>query len=971
MRGRERELQVAAECLGDAERGHGGVLLIDGEPGIGKSEILAQVINEAASRDFTLATAEASELGRQIPFAPLLTALPELVGGRTGDAFRSDAPEAWIPVVDHIRTLLERRAAASPVLVSLDDLQFADPATLFALRLLPPQFASYPLVWSMSRCTARPGGAGVLFDLLGSDGATRLTLAPLADEAVSGLMADTLGAVPDPALTALASGAAGNPFLLVELIRGLQEENAIRISEGRAALVCGRLPQRVRAVAQRWLEGLSGNTQYLIQTAAVLGPTFGLEDVAEMRGQTPGVMLPLVDEAVGAGILRAGEEDLAFRHKLVWRAILEAVPPPARQAMHRQFGEMLLARGGPAITAAAHLLKGARQGGSVVTAGLDTAAEKVLRSSPQMAADLSLRALELTEAADPARFRRTVRAAGALTAAARLEEATSLVSAALVQPQPTTNDTQLRSVLASILCLQGRAQQAQAEAETVLSRPHLTGLPRDEAVVTQLQALVALGESSRARRLAENILAAFGEYGEPALTGALSVLATTCWDDGRLDQGLHLAREAVRRTSTVSPDARRFQPLLAFAARLIDIRQLSEAEAVIRAAAESFRAFHPNVSEAIPAILRARVDLALGRMDDARAHAQTALDIADMFGTRPHSSLAHSVLSVIALRQGDLRTAGLHARNRPDVTHYADAYARTETLLAQAQFAEAAVGPETAIKALGGIYAGLPAHRHVLIGEPTASAWLVRAALAAGRHELATGVARVADELARDKPAFDVITVAAAHCGGIVGQDPVRLAHAAATHPDPWARASASEDLGTVLAATTNPDDAVAHLDDALGGYGDVGAARDLARVRRRLRRLGIRRRHWMSAGRPAAGWASLTETERITSILVAQGLSNQQAADQMYVSTHTVAFHLRQIFRKLGISSRVELVRLMAEQPPSWENSYPVPASHDPGSHDPGSHDPGSHDPGSHDSGQGQPPGSGDDPERARSREG
>ena len=881
-------MQVAAECLGDAERGHGGVLLIDGEPGIGKSVVLAQVINEAVGRNYSLATAEAGELGRQIPFAPLLTALPELVGGLTGDAFRSDAPEAWIPVVDHIRTLLERRAAASPVLVSLDDLQFADPATLFALRLLARQFASYPLVWSLSRCTARPGGAGVLFDLLGSDGATRLTLAPLADEAVAGLMADALGAVPDPALTELASGATGNPFLLVELIRGLQEENAIRISQGRAALVCGRLPQRVRAVAQRRLEGVSRNTQYLIQTAAVLGLTFGLEDVAEMQGQTP-----------------------------------------------------------------------------ALTAGLDTAAEKVLRSSPQTAADLSLRALELTEVADPARFRRTVRAAGALTAAARLEEATGLVSAALAQPQPTANDTELRSVLASILCLRGRAQQAHAEAETVLGLPHLTGLPRDEAVVTQLQALIALGESSGARGLAENILAAFGEYGEPALTGALSVLAMTCWDDGRLDQGLHLAREAVRRTSTVSPDARHFQPLLAFAARLIDIRQLSEAEAVIHAAAESFRAFRPNVSEAIPAILRARVDLALGRMDDARAHAQTALDIADMLGTCPHSSLAHSVLSVIALRQGDLRAAGLHVRNRVDATHYIDAYARTETLLAHAQFVEAAVGPETAIKALSGIYAGLPAHRHVLIGEPTASAWLVRTALAAGRHELATGVARVADELAQDNPALDVITVAAAHCGGIVGQDPARLAHAAAAHPDPWARASASEDLGTVLAATTNPDDAVAHLDDALGGYGDVGAARDLARVRRRLRRLGVRRRHWVSAGRPAAGWASLTETERITSILVAQGLSNQQAADQMYVSTHTVAFHLRQIFRKLGISSRVELVRLMAEQPPGWENSYPVPASYDPASYDPASHDPGSYD-----SGQGQPPGLGNGRERARSRE-
>jgi DNA-binding CsgD family transcriptional regulator len=928
MRGRERELQVAAQCLGAAEHGRGGVLLIDGEPGIGKSEILAQVVNEAASRSFSLASAEAGELGQQIPFAPLLTALPELLGGLTSDAFRSDAPEAWMPVVDHIRTLLERRAEASPVLVSLDDLQFADPATLFALRLLPRQLASYSLVWSLARCTARPGDAAVLFDLLGSDGAARVTLAPLAGEVVAGLITDALGAVPDPALTALASGAAGNPLLLIELIRGLQEESAIQVSQGKAALVLGRLPQRVRAVARRRLEGLSAHAQYLIQTAAVLGLTFALDDVAEMRGQTPAVLLPLVDEAVGAGVLRAGEEDLAFKHKLIWRAVIEAVPPSARQAMHRQYGEMLLARGGSAMTAAAHLLKGAREGDSAVTAGLDTAAEKVLRSSPPAAADLSLRALELTEAVDPVRFRRTVRAAGALTAAARLEEATSLVSAALAQPQPTAHDTELRSVLTSILCLQGQAQQAQAEAETVLGRPHLTGLLRDEAVVAQLQALTALGENSTARGLAENILAGFGEHGEPALTGALSVLAATCWDDGRLDQGLHLVREAVRRTSAVSPDARHFQPLLAFAARLIDVRQLGEAEAVIHAAALSFRAFRPNVSETIPAILRARVDLAMGRMDDAWAHAQTALDIADTLGTRPHSSLAHSVLSVIALRQGDLRAAGLHIRNRPETTHYTDAYARTETLLAQAQFVEAAGGSETAMKALGGIYAGLPAHRHVLIGEPTASAWLARTALAAGRHELATGVARVADELAQDNPAFDVMTVAAAHCGGIVGQDPARLAHAAATHPDPWARASAAEDLGTVLAAMTNQDDAVAHLDDALGGYGDVGAARDLARVRRRLRRLGVRRRHWVSAGRPAMGWASLTETERITSVLVAQGLSNQQAADRMYVSTHTVAFHLRQIFRKLGISSRVELVRLMAEQPPGWENSHPVPGS-------------------------------------------
>ena len=97
MRGRERELQVAAECLGHAERGRGAVLLIDGEPGVGKSEVLARVINQAVSRNYSLASAEAGELGQRIPFAPLLTALPELVGGLTGDAFRADAPRPGYP----------------------------------------------------------------------------------------------------------------------------------------------------------------------------------------------------------------------------------------------------------------------------------------------------------------------------------------------------------------------------------------------------------------------------------------------------------------------------------------------------------------------------------------------------------------------------------------------------------------------------------------------------------------------------------------------------------------------------------------------------------------------------------------------------------------------------------------------------------------------------------------------------------
>jgi DNA-binding CsgD family transcriptional regulator len=105
-------------------------------------------------------------------------------------------------------------------------------------------------------------------------------------------------------------------------------------------------------------------------------------------------------------------------------------------------------------------------------------------------------------------------------------------------------------------------------------------------------------------------------------------------------------------------------------------------------------------------------------------------------------------------------------------------------------------------------------------------------------------------------------------------------------------------------------------LTEAIEGYQAVGAAADMARVRRRLRQLGVRRRHWTPAqDRPAVGWESLTETERVVAGLVADGLSNRDVAARMYVSIHTVAFYLRQIFRKLGIGSRVELDRIVVER--------------------------------------------------------
>ncbi|MEV5706374.1 LuxR C-terminal-related transcriptional regulator [Actinoallomurus sp. NPDC052274] len=159
--------------------------------------------------------------------------------------------------------------------------------------------------------------------------------------------------------------------------------------------------------------------------------------------------------------------------------------------------------------------------------------------------------------------------------------------------------------------------------------------------------------------------------------------------------------------------------------------------------------------------------------------------------------------------------------------------------------------------------------------------------------------------------------VAAEHARGLLDGDERALDRASVDHADPWARASAAEDLGALAASrgTGSRQSAIASLDQALAGYDRIGAAWDAARVRHRLRRLGVRRRHWTQGDRPVSGWGSLTDTERRIAELVAQGLTNRQVADQLFISVHTTAFHLRHIFRKLEIGSRFELARRVMEE--------------------------------------------------------
>jgi DNA-binding NarL/FixJ family response regulator len=131
--------------------------------------------------------------------------------------------------------------------------------------------------------------------------------------------------------------------------------------------------------------------------------------------------------------------------------------------------------------------------------------------------------------------------------------------------------------------------------------------------------------------------------------------------------------------------------------------------------------------------------------------------------------------------------------------------------------------------------------------------------------------------------------------------------------------AAAREDLGHVLTARRKQQDAIAELEAAYEIYGQSGADHDAARVRAALRALGIRKRR-STVARPAHGWGSLTSSEAAVVELVAKGLTNREAANELFLSPATINTHLVHAFTKLGIRSRVELARIAAERPPAHD---------------------------------------------------
>jgi DNA-binding CsgD family transcriptional regulator len=288
--------------------------------------------------------------------------------------------------------------------------------------------------------------------------------------------------------------------------------------------------------------------------------------------------------------------------------------------------------------------------------------------------------------------------------------------------------------------------------------------------------------------------------------------------------------------------------------------------------------------------------------------------LAGRLRTKLFEPAARSVLAAVALLQGNERGATAQVQVVPDgVSSQRSLFGLRLGSFVELQVREASDGFAAAV---GHMVADddVVGWKRLLLEDPTAAAWLVRAALDADDRPCAERSVRCAEELAADNPELSSLLAAADHARGLLTGDADLLVGAAAAHRRPWAKARATEDAGVTVSAK-HAAAARPYLDQALEAYHEIGAEHDVARVRSLLRNIGVRHCHWRRRERPVSGWESLTETERTVSDLVAQGLTNRKAAEQMFLSPHTIDFHLRQIFRKLQIDSRVDLTRLTIER--------------------------------------------------------
>jgi DNA-binding CsgD family transcriptional regulator len=933
--GRDDELATLRAGVEALRRGEGAVVWVEGEAGIGKSSLVAEALS-AADPAWEVGWGIADRLTERLPLRVMLDCLgvrpgsPDPRRAKAAELLRSErlglvsGGDASAVGVEVLVTLTDELCAAAPVVIVIDDMQWADAASLVVWHQLAASITQLRLLL-IATCRLSPPRPEVreVRGAVARRGGEVIRLGPLPEKDVAALVTKMLGSSSsDDALGKLTAQAAGNPLYVRELVDALVRERAPQVTaDGGAATA--RLPVSLASVLSDRLTSVPAETERVLQTAALLGGTFTVTDLAVLLRRPALDLAASLQEAVTAGILAGSGTDLAFRHPLIHQFLYERMPTALRTALHAEAARELALTGADALSVAQQLFAASRPGGSWARAWLVQAAPALVTRAPQLTADLLQRELTETPGGDETWDQLRASLARALLAAGSHEQAERQASQALTVMTDPERRAETYFVLADAQLSLGRDADAASTVRQALASVELPQKwqPRMLALLAMLER-ASTGDLDAADATARQALAVAREAADPFATAhALADL----WLINSVRRDHAAALECLDEALRVLGDGPADADLRSFAldSRIFTLQNLDrwpDAELALHTAREHARQ-SGSPGGASWALAAAVLRYWLGQWDDALAE----LDTSDFLGPthsylREHWSalLVHGVAALIAGRRDQRAAAGQQLRKGLALPIHTIPERENQDFLIAAHAIALEQGGEIgqAIRALAGLLPRRDAEMTLI------HQWLpdlVRLALAVGdeRTALTAAQACAAEAAAETPPARAAAT--SLRCQGLLSSDPAPLqdavAHYRAVGPAIELPA-ALEDLADVLAKHGREDEARHALTEAISLYESFDARWDIRRAEARLRPYGIRRGvRVRRQPRAASGWEALTPTEVKIAYLIGDGRSNPDVAARLFMSRNTVQTHVSHILAKLGARSRAEIVREVLRQ--------------------------------------------------------
>ena len=925
--GRDDEMALLTGLMKEATRGRGGSVLIEGEPGIGKSALVRAAVAQAPEFGGQVYWGAGDELSQALPLLPFLDGLRvrepsanprretiiRLLRGEVTADRGTDGPAV---LAEQLLALVAEQCAVQPVILVVDDLQWADHASVALWGRLARSARQMPLLLAG---TMRP--VPQREDLLAlrrvAADAVRLQLAGLSEAAVADLVADLAGGRPDDDLLRLADGAAGNPLYLTELVAALARGSGLTVTEaGSAELAGGSAPGSLSAAIADRLGFVTGPVRDVLRAAALLGAEFAVPDLAIVLDRSVADLIPAVDEACAAGVLAESGHGLGFRHPLIREALYDEMPAPVRAAWHRDAGRALVAAGASADRVARQLLRatGGPDGPAEpmdewMLDWLADAADTLVSQAPVVAAELLERGVASSPADSVRHSWLASRLADALYRIGDTAQAGQVVIRALEHAAEPNLLVDLHWTLAQSRMLAGESAESLATLDRALASPGISARHRARLLVLAARTRENLGEAETASRVAAEALAAAAEADDSwAMGWALHVLTLVTTMRGHLTDALPLFDRALAVTES--------DPALTDLRLLLQINQaitlgcLDQYEQAF-AAAERARDLADRVGTTMR-LTQAHCALGqllfeTGRWDEAVAEVEAVPE--DL--KEPGAACCDlGIAAVIGFHRGETDAARRHmAAAEPHAKRLENRPIGQLLALARSLDCEQAGALPEALAALTAGFANSTDD----LGEiedllPNA----VRLAIQAGDLDTAQAFAGHAVTLAAES---DVPhrQASALYCRGLLDQDATRLLAAAERYDDagrPLLRAMALEAAAGYFVDADDRGQARDAFTGAVEIYTALGAAADLARVQATFRAHGIRRGPHAKHRQARSGWDSLTATEIKIATLVEEGMSNPEIAAKLLLSRRTIATHVSHILKKLDVNSRTDIAR-------------------------------------------------------------